>query len=75
MRGFWVDLGYACFGIGADARGVVCEAAPIAGWMVGKTLQEIKPFLLRKGAKVVEIKVSCFFLKNSFPFALRYRIR
>jgi hypothetical protein len=57
MRGFWVDIGYACFGIVADAMGVVREAAPIAAWMIGKTLQEIKPFLLRKGAKVVEIKV------------------
>ncbi len=58
MRCFWVDLGYACFGIAADGDGVVREAAPIAAWMLGKTLQEIKPFLLRKGAKVVEIKVS-----------------
>lgn len=58
MRAFWVDLGYACFGIVSDDRGVVCEAARLAAWMVGETLQEIKPFLLRKAAKVVEIKVS-----------------
>lgn len=58
MRCFWVDLGYARFGIAADGNGVVRKAAPIAAWMLGKTLQEIKPFLLRKGAKVVEIKVS-----------------
>lgn len=51
-------MGYARFGIVADSRGVACEAAPIAAWMVGKTLQEIKPFLLRKEAKAVEIKVS-----------------
>lgn len=57
MRAFWVDVGYACFGIVADGSGVVREAAPIAAWMLGKTLQDIKPFLLRKGAKVVEIKV------------------
>jgi len=57
VRCFWVDLGYARFGIAADGDGVVREAAPIAGWMVGKTLHEIRPFLLRKGAKVVEIGV------------------
>ncbi len=45
----------ACFGIAADGNGVVRKAAPIAGWMVGKTLHEIRPFLLRKGGKVGEI--------------------
>lgn len=38
-----ISLGYACFGIAADKAGGVLEAAPIATWMVGKTLQEIKP--------------------------------
>lgn len=35
---------------------MVCEAAPVARWVVGKTLQEIKPFLVKKRAKVVELK-------------------
>jgi len=55
VRVFWVDIGYACFGIASDSRGVVREAAPIAAWMIGKTLAEIKPFFLKKRAKVVEL--------------------
>ena len=54
-RFFWIDLHYACFGIISTA-GIVTETAPIAAWMKGKTLQEIKPFLLRKRAKVIELK-------------------
>lgn len=46
MRAFWIDIGYACFGIASDGAGVVREAAPIAAWMIGKKLAEIKPFLL-----------------------------
>lgn len=56
MRAFWVDIGYACFGIASDGEGVVREAAPIAAWMIGKTLQEIKPFLLKRRAKVMELQ-------------------
>lgn len=55
MRAFWVDIGYACFGIASDGASVVREAAPIAAWMIGKTLAEIKPFLLKKRAKVGEL--------------------
>jgi len=54
-RVFLIDLHYACFGIVANAD-TVTDAAPIAAWMKGKTLQEIKPFLVRKKAKVVEVK-------------------
>ena len=56
MRVFWVDIGYACFGIASDEAGVVREAAPIAAWMIGKTLAEIKLFLLKRRAKVVELQ-------------------
>lgn len=56
MRAFWVHIGYACFGIASDGEGMVREAAPIAAWMIGKTLSEIKPFLLKKRAKVVELQ-------------------
>jgi hypothetical protein len=48
VRAFWVDIGYACFGIASDKAGVVREAAPIAAWMIGKTLEEIKPFFLKR---------------------------
>lgn len=55
MRLFHVDVGYACYGIVSEG-GAVTQAAPIAAWMIGKTLQEIKPFLLQKKAIVKEIK-------------------
>jgi hypothetical protein len=54
-RAFLIDLHYACFGIELK-DGMVTDAAPIAAWMKGKTLQEIKPFLVKKKAKVVEVK-------------------
>lgn len=56
MRGFWVSLPYATFGVFSKGD-VVVDAAPIARWMVGKTLTEIKPWLLKKQAKVIEISV------------------
>jgi hypothetical protein len=54
-RSFWISLSYATFGIESLANKVT-DAAPIAKWMVDKTLQEIKPWLLSKKAKVVELK-------------------
>lgn len=54
-RLFQVDVGYACFGIVSEDD-VVTLAAPIAKWMEGKTLQQIKPWLLAKKAIVKEVK-------------------
>lgn len=54
-RLFWISLPYATFGI-ISLDGIVIAAAPIAQWMVSKTLTDIKPWLLSKKAKVVEIK-------------------
>jgi len=54
-RFFWVDVHYACFGIVASGE-VVTDAAPIAAWMKGKTLQEIRGWLIWRKAKVVEVK-------------------
>jgi len=54
MRFFWIDIGYACFGILTKENEVVA-APPIAGWMLGKKLSAIKPWLLSKKAKVIEI--------------------
>ena len=53
-RFFWICIDYATFGITA-VNGVIRQAAPIASWMIGKELKDIKPFLLEKDAKVVEI--------------------
>lgn len=54
-RWFWIDVKYACFGIASKGDTVFC-AAPIANWMIGKTLKQIKPWLLSKHAKVIELK-------------------
>ncbi|WP_077920439.1 hypothetical protein [Spirosoma sp. 209] len=52
-RLFLVDLGYCCFGM-VSVAGTVVMAAPIAKWMRGKTLAEVKPWLLAKKAHVTE---------------------
>lgn len=36
-------------------NGIVKTAAPIAKWMEGKSLEQIKPWLIQKKAKVKEI--------------------
>jgi hypothetical protein len=55
-RFFWVDIKYACFGIESQ-NNIVTITPPIAAWMKGKTLQEIKPWLIKKNAKVLEINL------------------
>lgn len=55
LRLFWVDIGYACFGVESKDDKVI-YTAPIVKWMTGKTLKEIKPWLVSKKAKVIEIK-------------------
>lgn len=56
-RAFLVDIGYACFGI-VSHNSIVTDAPPIAKWMVGKALHEIKPWLLSKRARVLECRAS-----------------
>lgn len=56
MRLFWIDIHYACFGI-VTLDGIVIDVAPIGGWMQGKSLAQIKPWLLKKKAIVKEIIV------------------
>jgi hypothetical protein len=53
-RDFWINLHYAVVGI--TVRGdVVTDAPPLARWMVGKSLLDIKPWLVQRKAKVIEI--------------------
>ena len=47
MRKFWISLSYATFQINED-KGVVVFAAPVANWMVGRALEQIRPWLLKK---------------------------
>ncbi len=54
-RLFWIDIKYACFGI-ISRDGLIVDAPPIARWMVYKRLTDVKPYLLGKQAKVVEVK-------------------
>jgi len=54
-RIFIIDVHYACFGIVATGE-VVTDAAPIAAWMKGKKLQEVRGWLIGRKAKVVEVK-------------------
>lgn len=54
-RWFYIDVHYACYGIKSE-NNIVTIAPPIAKWMIGKTLQQIKPFLLENKAKVIELK-------------------
>lgn len=54
-RLFWIDIHYSCFGIVAVGD-TVTIAPPIAAWMIGKGLTEIKPFLKDRKAVVVEVK-------------------
>jgi hypothetical protein len=55
IRWFYISLSYATYGI-RSTNDIVDIAAPIASWMIGKKLSEIKPFLLKNKAKVFEIK-------------------
>ena len=53
-RFFWISMGYATFGV-ESTNGVVTKAAPIARWMIGKTLEQIKSHLVKHKANVVEL--------------------
>ena len=45
---YWIDIGYACFGIEVSNQ-VVIDAPPIAKWMKVKALQDIKLWLTGRG--------------------------
>ena len=57
VKVYHINLGYACFGI-VTLNGKVTAAPPIATWMTGKSLQEIKPWLVKKKAKVKECEIN-----------------
>jgi hypothetical protein len=50
-----VDTGYACFCL-VVRDGVVVEAAPIAKWVMGKSVEYVVSYFRRKGASVVEVR-------------------
>jgi len=57
MRYFYISLPYATFGIITE-NSIVRAAAPIASWMVGRSLHYIKPWLIKKEAIVAEMSIS-----------------
>ncbi len=56
-RLFWISMKHATIGI-ISRDGVIVAAPPIARWMVSKRLIEVKSWLLRQRAKVVEVTSS-----------------
>jgi len=54
-RFLYISISYATFAI-ESTENIVTLTPPIAKWMRGKSLQQIKPWLLKKKAKVIEIK-------------------
>jgi len=55
IKSFYISLSYATFAITCKGD-LIIEVAPIAQWMKGKTLQEIKPWLLKRKAIVKKLK-------------------
>lgn len=54
VRWFWIDVNYACYGLGSRG-GVITDTPPIAAWMKGKRLENLRWWFKEKKAKVVEI--------------------
>lgn len=54
-RWFYIDIHYACFGI-CSVNDIIIKSAPISKWMINKKLKEVKPWLLKKKAKIIELK-------------------
>lgn len=53
-RWFWCDIKYATFGF-SSVDNVIRTTAPIFSWAQGKTLAEVKPWLLKRNARVIEL--------------------
>lgn len=51
---YWIGLKYATFGIRTE-NNIVKESAPIGKWMVGKNLEEIKKWVVKKQGKIIRI--------------------
>jgi hypothetical protein len=52
MNLYWIDINYACFGIETNSDETVVTAPPIAKWMIGKNIEEVKAFVKRKNGKM-----------------------
>ena len=54
MKLYYIDIGYACFGIMTDGSKCII-AAPIARWMVNRTLDEIIAWVKSKKGTIKEL--------------------
>lgn len=50
-----IELPYACYGI-EGVNSIVIRAAPIAGWMVGKHLDDMTAWVKRKGGTITPVE-------------------
>jgi len=51
---YWIGLKYACFGITTE-NDIVIKSAPIGKWMIGKSISEIKKWILNKKGEIIKI--------------------
>lgn len=53
---YWISLSYATFGV-ITTNDIVTSTAPIAKWMMGKNIEEIKNWVTNKKGKIDERKL------------------
>ena len=58
MQWYWFSLPYATYGVAAR-NGVVCNAAPIARWMIGKELSFVMNWCRARGSLVEKAGTGC----------------
>lgn len=52
---YYITIPYACFGIEVNINSIVVNTAPIAKWMVGKHINEVKSWIDKKGGKIEKV--------------------
>jgi hypothetical protein len=53
---YYITIPYACFGIEVNINSIVVNTAPIAEWMVGKHINEVKSWIGKKGGKIEKVQ-------------------
>ena len=48
---YYVELDYACYGLVVEKE-IVIKAPPIARWMQGKNIKEIRRWIKKKGGQI-----------------------
>lgn len=49
---FWISLDYATFAVRVSGGGLITEAAPIAGWAIGRDQETVFSYYRRRGAVI-----------------------